>query len=778
MKPHPGSHAINSCVLFLVALTVLAHTAAGQVITVDNSDPDFTLLHGAWNSGAYGNPHGADYDWTLTTSGGGAPALAEWRPHLPEAGVYQVAVWYVQGSNRADNAPFTVNHASGSITIPVNQQTAGETWLVLGSFAFEEGTTGYVTLGNSANPSVVIADAVRFTPETSEVQLTMEASPAAWGSTDPLEGGPYARYLNEVVPISAAAAPGYQFHHWEVSVGAQVANPSAAETTVVMDDSKTVMAVFVEEGLVSPEFRGFWADAFHTGFKSAAQIDAMVARAVAGNYNAIVAEVLAYQDTSGSGHGAYWNSAILPKATDISGGIDPLAYLVQQAHANGIEVHPWLVAFRVSTAWPPSGNSILTAHPEWLMVPRSSTGGGPATVDGKYVLDPGSPDVQDYLLSIVRELLTEYDVDGIHWDYIRYTSTDAGYPAYTWYDKSGLARFRQVTGYSGTPSTGYGPWNDFRRRGITELVRRAQLEVAVTAADPNQPRRHSAALITWGNAPPSFQSTSSWALFQNWREWMEMGYLDAGIPMTYYDDDAYPSWYRNWVDQGLVWSYGRHLFVGPGIYLNDFADSLDQIEYAQDAGADGICTYSYASTSDAGADWTWYPYVASNAFAEPAPPPEMPWRDPAVTVVGAVYGRVTDGATGEPIDDATVKGNGFPLAQTDGNGFFIVTRLGTEPGGTYYPLSAVKDGYAEVLRPAVLIERAGYSEANFALGDWLPGDYDVDGDVDWQDFARLEGCLTGPAADSPAAGCDLFDFDGDDDVDLLDYQVLGASFAG
>ncbi len=617
MTPVRRSRPITRWAVALMCGATVA-TAAAQTITVDNSDPGFTVLYGAWNAGAYGNPYGDNYNWATTSGYGGDPAEVEWRPDFPETGVYEVDTWYVQGSNRADNAPFTVHHAQGATPVVVNQQINGETWFALGTCTFDAGTGGYVTLHNDAGPNVVIADAVRFTPENTTAELTMEASPDGWGTTVPEPGGPYVYYLNEVVPIAAEAYSGYEFDYWSVSAGLPVADPSSATTTVTIDQSKTVTAVFVEEGFVQPEFRGFWADAFHVGFKSAADIDDMIARALIGNYNAIVPEVLAYQDYSNtySGHGAYWDSDIVPMAHDIAGGIDPLAYMVAQAHANGIEVHPWLVSFRVSTSWPPAGNEILSDHPEWLMVPRGDIGGGPATVSGKYTLDPGSPDVQEYLMSIVRELVTNYEIDGIHWDYIRYTTTDAGYPAYNWYTRSGLARFREITGYSGTPSTNYGPWNDFRRREVTELVRRAQVETATISSNPRQPLRHTAALITWGNAPSSFEDTNSWNLFQNWREWMEEGYLDAGIPMTYYDYDVYPSWYRNWVDQELLWRYERHLFVGPGIYLNSFANSAVEIEYAQNAGADGICTYSYASTSGS-RDWSWYPYVGGTAFSEP-----------------------------------------------------------------------------------------------------------------------------------------------------------------
>jgi uncharacterized lipoprotein YddW (UPF0748 family) len=752
--------------------------AAAQIITVDNSDPEFTILDGIWDMGAYGNPYGPDYNWALTTSYGGDPATVEWRPELPIAGAYAVATWYVQGTNRADNAPFTVHHATGSTTVTVNQQTNGEIWYELGTFDFDAGTDGHVVLGNDANPAVVIADAVRFMGVDTTVELTVAASPAGWGTTQPPPGEPYTYNLDEVVPISAEAYAGYEFQYWTVSGGSPVADPSSPSTTVTMDQDKTVTAVFVEEGLSQPEFRAFWADAFHVGFKSVTEIDDMIARAVIGNYNAIVPEVLAYQDRGGSSHGAYWYSDIVPLASDISGSFDPLAYMVAQAHANGIEVHPWLVSFRVSTSWPPASNEILTDHPEWLMVPRGDMGGGPAPVSGNYTLDPGSPDVQEYLMAIVRELVTNYEIDGIHWDYIRYTTTDAGYPAYSWYPRSGLARFQEITGYGGTPDTNYGPWNDFRRREITEFVRRAQVEMATINSNPRQPLRHTAALITWGNAPPDFEDTSAWSLFQNWREWLEVGYLDAGIPMTYYDYDVYPSWYRNWVNQELLWRYDRHLFVGPGIYLNSFANSVTEIEYAQDAGADGICTYSYASTSGS-RDWNWYPYVGGTAFAEPALPPAMPWRDPNTATEGYVYGRVADGSTGEPIDDATIEVNGFAVVQTDGNGFYVITQLSAGPAGTAIPLGATSSDYPEeAYRPAVLIERAGYTEANFALGAWLPGDYDVDGDVDFDDFTHFEPALTGPDNGPPPAGGDLFDFDADNDVDLFDLAVLQESCSG
>ena len=229
----------------------------------------------------------------------------------------------------------------------------------------------------------------------------------------------------------------------------------------------------------------------------------MVNRAVQGRYNAIFPEILGYHDNAAGAHGAYWNSSIVPKAPDIEAGLDPLAYLCQQAHAQGIQVHVWLVPFRASIAWPPAGNTTLSNHSEYVMVPRANSGGGVAGIGSPaaYYLDPGSPDAQEYILSIVRELVTNYPIDGVHYDYIRYVQADAGYPSSSTYAQSGLKRFQRITGRSDTPAaTGDSAWDDFRRRGITELVRRTRAEIPGMISS-RQPVRLSTAVVTWGNAP-------------------------------------------------------------------------------------------------------------------------------------------------------------------------------------------------------------------------------------------------------------------------------------
>jgi uncharacterized lipoprotein YddW (UPF0748 family) len=463
-------------------------------------------------------------------------------------------------------------------------------------------------------------------------------------------------------------------------------------------------------------FRGTWADAIHAGFKSDGEIEQLVGHAVQGNYNAVIAEVLAYHDNAGGAHGAYWTSAYVPKAPDASGS-DPLDYLCQRAHDQGLEVHAWLVPYRVCEGdtpnWPPSGNSTLAAHPEWIAVPRADRGTGPKPVQpdpGKpstwyYMLDPGSPAVQNYLLDIVRELVTHYPIDGINWDYIRYTQTDGGYPADNNYTDSSLKRFQRIYNRSDVPTIDDTDWSNFRRRTIDELVRRCRAEIPGMPSS-RQPLRFSADVVAAGNYTGSFTSSTAYIYFQNWKYWMDMAWLDATIPMNYKREhcSSEAQWYRNWVTAAVSWKNGRHVYCGHAAYLNTMPNSTTQMDYALDHNADGIASYSYYATRvteevcESPAvdpwvnDWGWYSYVAATIFPTPITTPGMPWRSSAIATEGTVWGQIYNRTTSLWVEDASVTIGSRPVSKTDGNGYYVVTLLPATATGTNYSVSVTKSG--------------------------------------------------------------------------------------
>jgi lysophospholipase L1-like esterase len=196
-----GLSVVLSAVLFPALVS-------GQTTIIDNADPAFTILSGTWNTGAYGSPYGPDYRWAATTSGGTPSAEVEWRPDLPAAGEYEVCVHYVAGPNRADNAPFTVHHAGGSVTVAVNQQVNDSTWVSLGTYSFDAGTAGFVSLSNAAAPTVVIADAVRFRSMNSCLVIPGDDPRIAIGGAMFAQAGPHAVRLDRIDPLLFADPQG------------------------------------------------------------------------------------------------------------------------------------------------------------------------------------------------------------------------------------------------------------------------------------------------------------------------------------------------------------------------------------------------------------------------------------------------------------------------------------------------------------------------------------------------------------------------------------------
>ncbi len=139
---------------------------SGLEMVIDNADPAFSTM-GTWTSGSYGNPYGSDYRWASPGSG----SAAIWTPQFTNAGTYDVYAYWVQGSNRATNAPYIIHHLGGADTVRVNQRQNGERWNKLGSYAFAAGAGGDVTLTNDVLDGVVIADAVKLVEVFTSVAL-------------------------------------------------------------------------------------------------------------------------------------------------------------------------------------------------------------------------------------------------------------------------------------------------------------------------------------------------------------------------------------------------------------------------------------------------------------------------------------------------------------------------------------------------------------------------------------------------------------------------------
>ena len=86
---------------------------------------------------------------------------------------------------------------------------------------------------------------------------------------------------------------------------------------------------------------------------------------------------------------------------------DPLAFMIEESHARGIEFHAWLNLNRasISTNSLLDANHIVRKHPDWII-----------KYHGQFILNFGLPEVRLYLVNLVKNIIEQYDVDGIHFD--------------------------------------------------------------------------------------------------------------------------------------------------------------------------------------------------------------------------------------------------------------------------------------------------------------------------------------------------------------------------
>jgi lysophospholipase L1-like esterase len=143
-----------------VSATPRAATAA---IVKDNADASGVTFTGSWSiATSPAGFQGGNYAYV----GAGNTATARFTPTLPSAGVYAVRGHWTTNANRATNAPFTITHANGVKTVPADQQLNPATWVPLGTYAFNAGTGGNVSLTGAGANGLVVADAVSFTRTT------------------------------------------------------------------------------------------------------------------------------------------------------------------------------------------------------------------------------------------------------------------------------------------------------------------------------------------------------------------------------------------------------------------------------------------------------------------------------------------------------------------------------------------------------------------------------------------------------------------------------------
>ena len=270
----------------------------------------------------------------------------------------------------------------------------------------------------------------------------------------------------------------------------------------------------------SQELRGVWISyldweklpADQAGFQKG--VDQILERCVELKMNAVFVHVRSDCD-------AMYPSAYFPWSRFVTGtqgkdpGYDPLAYFVETAHKRGLQFHAWINPYRVTgnmNRWNQVSDQSFVK--QWLSDDDSSNDRFVLRQNGEYYLNPAVEEVQQRIIGGVREVVENYDVDGIHFDdyfYPEVNDSDEG----KWFDKPE---------YDASGSSL--PINQWRRENVNKLVRGVYQTV-------KEVKPH----VQFGISPEGHVTNlrSESRLFVDIDTWMSKdGYVDYIMPQIYW----------------------------------------------------------------------------------------------------------------------------------------------------------------------------------------------------------------------------------------------------
>lgn len=262
-------------------------------------------------------------------------------------------------------------------------------------------------------------------------------------------------------------------------------------------------------------------------------------------------------------------SKVLTGVEGRSPGYDPLAFAVEECHKRGMQLHAWVVALplgKVQHVRSMGRHALKNRHPELCRVYK-----------GSWYMEPGEPKTADYLCGIVKEIVSKYEVDGIHLDYIRYPDRPEAWPDAYLYRKYGKGLSRA----------------DWRRNNITNIVR--SVYTCVKELKP-WVRVSCAPLGKYSDL--SFYSSRGYnalnTVYQDAKSWLRDGIIDILFPMLYFRGDDFYPFVRDWQENAC----GRHIVPGLGTYrlLPEYggweSDELErQIHTSRTAGTAGTAMF-------------------------------------------------------------------------------------------------------------------------------------------------------------------------------------------
>lgn len=342
---------------------------------------------------------------------------------------------------------------------------------------------------------------------------------------------------------------------------------------------------------------------------------------------------------------------------------DPLQFMIEEAHKRGMEFHAWCNPYRAvfnvarSSIAP---NHITKRHPEWFL-----------TYGGTKYFDPGNKEAQKFVVKVIRDIVSRYDIDAIHFDdyFYPYKIPKKDFPDDKSFIKYGNGMSRA----------------EWRRSNVDSII----VKLSRAIKEENRFVRFGISPFgVWRNNDKDPEGSATRAGVTNYDDlyadillWLREGWIDYVAPQLYWEFDHRAAPYQELVDWWSKHTYGRHCYIGLGIFkagkTSAWRDSTllpRQIslmrEYPEIQGA-----IYFSSKSFVGNPLGWSDSLQNNYYREPALVPPMPWIDslrpssPKVVSIIPMDNSVKIVLAKPSADDHKIKSYRLYACYTDKDGF-------------------------------------------------------------------------------------------------------------
>lgn len=328
---------------------------------------------------------------------------------------------------------------------------------------------------------------------------------------------------------------------------------------------------------------------------------------------------------------AFYPSTLEPWSRYLSGeqGIapkpfyDPIEYFITACHKRGMEFHAWLNPFRIkqNTKDQLAESNIFNKHPDWGW-----------TYGDRVYFDPGNPEVRDYLVKVVLEVVSRYDIDAVHFDDYFYPSKVEGKELP---DKETFIKYPR--GFSDRQI------DDWRRDNVNEIIK--ILNHTIKEIKP-WVKFGISPFGVWRNntVDPEGSATSAGNtnyddLYADIIHWQREGWIDYMMPQLYWEIGNRSVDFRILADWWAKHSYGRAVYIGHAVYKLDKNSSITAWQHSDQL----IQQVNLIRSNHQIGGSAWYSSsqfkrdidgfqdkLKKNVYTSPAIVPEMQWIDKTV----------------------------------------------------------------------------------------------------------------------------------------------------